>query len=234
MQRNDDGTITTSVHRKPTHTNQYLAFNSHHPTAHKVSVVKTLMKRASTLCSSVIQRVTEEKEVIKALRSNGYPYGFIMKHSGYRLHPPESQPKACLTLPYIKGLAEEIRRVLQPLDIKVTFSPLTTLRDRLVHPKGVTPLDQRTGIVYRVLCFDCSKVYIGQSGRSLSHHMPEHRRAIQKADVSTVYSLIFRHPNFSSSPKIGPCCSLIDDEMRRSLIIRFCLYCFVSTIVTSQ
>jgi hypothetical protein len=55
VQRNDDGTITTSVHRKPTYTNQYLAFNSHHPTAHKVSVVKTLMKRASTLCSSVTQ-----------------------------------------------------------------------------------------------------------------------------------------------------------------------------------
>ena len=137
--------------------------------------MKTLMKRASTLCSSVTQRVTEEEEVIKALRSNGYPYGFIMKHSGDKLRPCESQPKACLTLPYIKGLAEEIRRVLHPLDIKVTFSPLTTLRDRLVHPKDVMPLDERTGIVYRVPCLDCSKVYIGQSGRSLSHRMPEHR-----------------------------------------------------------
>ena len=36
--RKDDGTISTSVYRKATHTNQYLSFRVHHPTAHKVAV----------------------------------------------------------------------------------------------------------------------------------------------------------------------------------------------------
>ncbi len=33
-----DGLIVTSVHRKPTHTNQSLPFDSHHPVAHKEDV----------------------------------------------------------------------------------------------------------------------------------------------------------------------------------------------------
>ena len=34
-------------------TNQYLAFESYHPVAHKVAVVKTLMRRAEALSSSL-------------------------------------------------------------------------------------------------------------------------------------------------------------------------------------
>ena len=48
----DDGSLTTSVFRKATHTNQYLSFDSHHSVAHKAEVVRTLMHKASTLLSN--------------------------------------------------------------------------------------------------------------------------------------------------------------------------------------
>ena len=66
--------------QKATHTNQYLSFDSHHPVAHKAAVVRILMHRASTLSSNSVERVTEEKKVMKALRANGYPSGFIHWH----------------------------------------------------------------------------------------------------------------------------------------------------------
>ena len=62
LSRNDDGTVSTSVCRKATHTNQYLAFESHHPMAHKVAVVRTLMSRVEALSSSGVERVQEEKQ----------------------------------------------------------------------------------------------------------------------------------------------------------------------------
>ena len=47
-----DRCISTSVHRKTTHTNKYLDFDSHHPFAYKLAVVCTLQHRANVLSST--------------------------------------------------------------------------------------------------------------------------------------------------------------------------------------
>ena len=54
--KEEDGSINTSVFRKATHMNQYLANESHHPTTHKKTVVRTLMCRAETLSSLGVSR----------------------------------------------------------------------------------------------------------------------------------------------------------------------------------
>ena len=41
----EDGTITSRVYRKKTHTNQFLNFQSNHHLKQKVGIVSTLMKR---------------------------------------------------------------------------------------------------------------------------------------------------------------------------------------------
>ncbi|MDA8010189.1 MAG: GIY-YIG nuclease family protein, partial [Alphaproteobacteria bacterium] len=167
--------------------NQYLSFTSHHPTAHKVAVIRTLMTRANTLSSSGVERVQEEKQIVEALQENGYPPSFVHKHSHPRRPRREmddQKPRTTLTLPYIAGLSEAVRRILAPLEIKVAFRPQSTLRSLLVHPKDPVPMDQRKGVVYSVPCDGCSKVYIGQTGRSLKHRLAEHRRALKNGDVA--------------------------------------------------
>ena len=75
-----------------------------------------------------MERVAEKK-VTEALRGNGYPSGFIHKHSGNRTsrltEDDQRPPRTSLTLPYISGLSETVRRVLKPLDIKVVFAHST-------------------------------------------------------------------------------------------------------------
>ena len=77
LTREEDGTISTEVYRKATHMDQYLAFDSHHPAAHKRAVVRTLMCRAETLSSSGVSRVQKEKRIQDSLLRNGYPATFM-------------------------------------------------------------------------------------------------------------------------------------------------------------
>lgn len=60
---NDDGKVDTLVYHKATHTHQYLSFESCHPVAHWVAVVRTLMTRAHFLSSSGVECAQEETVV---------------------------------------------------------------------------------------------------------------------------------------------------------------------------
>ncbi|XP_072178296.1 uncharacterized protein [Diadema setosum] len=59
-----DGTLSTSVYRKPTHTDQYLNCQSHHPLVHKLAVIRTLFHRPDTIVHSPPE-VGKEKTNIK-------------------------------------------------------------------------------------------------------------------------------------------------------------------------
>ena len=50
--RQEDGTLTSRVYRKPTHTDQYLQWDSHHNLASKYSVFNTLTYKAKAVCSN--------------------------------------------------------------------------------------------------------------------------------------------------------------------------------------
>ena len=115
LTHHEDGMISTSVFRKPTHTaDKYLDFCSHHPLAHKVSVIRTLYKRARTLSSSPLQRTEEEKHIAQALKRNSYPTRLIRRTRLHLLsHCQDKQqdkerpePVARITLPYIQHLSE--------------------------------------------------------------------------------------------------------------------------------
>ena len=75
-----DGTFTTKVYRKPTHTDQYLQWDSNHNLASKYSVIKTLTHRARTLCSTpeLNNELEHLEEVLKCCK---YPRWTIRRSS---------------------------------------------------------------------------------------------------------------------------------------------------------
>ena len=66
LERKEDGSVKVKVYRKKTHTNQYLAFDSHHPLHQKLRVPRTLLNR----CEEI---VTEEEDKKK----RGIPSGML-------------------------------------------------------------------------------------------------------------------------------------------------------------
>ena len=73
-------TLETRVYRKPTHTNQYLNFKSHHHPRVKFGIVQCLTKRAIAICSK--HHLQEELDLLKDVF--GYPekkVNELMKYS---------------------------------------------------------------------------------------------------------------------------------------------------------
>ena len=68
-----DGILSITVYRKPTHTDQYLQWDSHHHLSSKFSVIHTLSHRASTVCSNPELLQQEKDHLRKALTKCKYP-----------------------------------------------------------------------------------------------------------------------------------------------------------------
>lgn len=100
-----DGSLSTRVFRKSTHTNRYLDFKSHHSLAHKVAVAQTLLNRAERI--STKPPGDREGPFCKEIENNGYPRGLVLKHWTPTKQPPPEQdtPTATATLPYIRTYA---------------------------------------------------------------------------------------------------------------------------------
>ena len=71
VKRTSDFCFETSVFRKETHTHRQLDFKSHHPMAHKRSVVLALMKRAEALVSTRPAKEKEFRFINEMLDCNG-------------------------------------------------------------------------------------------------------------------------------------------------------------------
>ena len=83
--------------------------------------------------------------------------------------------KGSVGIPYIPNVSERIRRCLQKFNVNTYFVPQNKLRQHLVHPKDKIKKEDCCGVVYQVDCSNCKQAYIGETGRSLSTRIKEHK-----------------------------------------------------------
>ena len=69
----EEGSLATTVFRKPTHTDLYIQWDSHHAISSKYSVIGTLNHRANTICSSPKLLQQEEQHLQRVLTRCKYP-----------------------------------------------------------------------------------------------------------------------------------------------------------------
>ena len=167
-----EGKVDVNVHRKATHTNKYLSFQSHSPAQNKRAVV--------TLPSTESDRRAEKDWVARNLQANGCTKRFI--ESSYATPPAPRKPdkrlepwKAFATIPYVKGVSERIQKILNKANITTAFKPIRTLGTVFKKSKDRPPIVACKGIVYKVDCKSCDFTYGGESKRSWDSRKPEHK-----------------------------------------------------------
>ena len=123
-----DGTLSITVYMKPTHTDQYLQWDSHHHLSAKFSVIHTLSYRASILCSNPELLQQEKDHLRKALTKCKYPKWAVdkvekrlnrstrevsggVRNQASQLVTNEVKNKGHIVIPYTQGLCESIKKI---------------------------------------------------------------------------------------------------------------------------
>ena len=193
---NSDGSLATKVYRKPTHTDHYLQFDSHHPLIHKLGVFRTLSQRAEQVISDPDTLTNEKNHIKKSLRKCGYPDWVFSENQkdrderGCGTGNIKRGHEAWVTIPYIRGLSENIKNILKEHGVTVFYKPQNTLRQQLVKVKDKQPVDKRSNLVYGITCGGegCTEIYVGETLQSIRARLKQHQRPNSNpAQNSAVY-----------------------------------------------
>ena len=188
-----DNTFSTSVYRKPNHTDQYLQWDGNHHITTKQSVFDTLAHRAKVVSSTQDQLDKELQLHIKsALQQCQFPdWALNQWHQKFinpnqpnnKNNPNNNNPQDSnnnkknftIVVTYMPGTGEKFRKMCKRKGIQVHFKGTNTLRTMLGNSKDKDPKNSQTGIIYHYKCpqINCPSTYIGESGRSLGERVKE-------------------------------------------------------------
>ena len=167
--------LSTSVYRKPTHTDSYTHNSTSSPQSTKDSLISSLTRRAYDICSP--QHLPHELEHIRTvLLDNGYPPSrieLVMRRTKQSIDHPASAPiksdkqSAKVFIPYYPHVNKQISSILQRHSVSSACTSNKNLRDLLTSTKSRQPALHTSNVIYQIPCKDCSSTYCGQTSRPL-------------------------------------------------------------------
>ena len=175
--------LSTAVYRKPTHTERYILYHSHH---HPRMLTGGMRDRAIRICDNTSKQ-PEMEHLVRVFEANGFPEELVRKtlaksqgQQEQRQPPEEEGSLRTLHIPMCGASVRRLRSA--PLGVKAVFKSQSTLKQMLVKVKQKRPEEEKKEVVYQVPCNDCSKVYIGETKRTLKVRIAEHKQAVKKGD----------------------------------------------------
>ena len=171
----ENGSIKVKVYKKPTHTDQYLMFDSNHHIGQKLGIVSTLNHRIKTIVTTEEDQRKEVKEVKNALKECGYPEWALNRKEKDQTKRKDEECRGKVVLPYMKSLSENIAKVLRKYNVQTIHKPTRKLRSYVCNMKDkVHPMD-KVGAIYEVQCTKHTADYTGETGRALKERGYEHK-----------------------------------------------------------
>ena len=135
-----DNSLLSSLYRKPTHTDLYLQWDSHHHPSAKLSVINTLKHRARTVCFNQQLLKKEGDHLNKALRSCKYPAWALnranikskknnrsKKNNINKNSNGNNKNEPYIVVPYMKGLGESCKNICRKHGLEMYFKGCNTI-----------------------------------------------------------------------------------------------------------
>ena len=199
-----EGKLVTRVYRKPTHTQQYINWNSNHPKNLLLGVLKGLIHRAHKLCD-LREDLLEELALLRnVFISNGYPEKLVretlnksweaetLKAVIVGVEQEVNLEKSkeyvdVLHAPYVKGFSEGLQRKLNKIGIGYVPKKGETLYSNLCKLKQKVDMDYWKDVVYAVRCGTCGVCYIGETGQHFCDRRDQHKRDVNQKKWSNAF-----------------------------------------------
>jgi len=164
----------TSIYRKPTFTDTIIPYTSNHPAQHKYATVRFLYDRLNTYNLHEDEYKAEENIIQNIMYNNTFP---IQPHKPPTPKPPTSMldrqiatttqtpTHKWVTFTYTGKETNFIKNLFRKTNLKIAFRTNNTVHCLLRHKQQVSHKYTQSG-VYTLMCFDCKKAYVGQTGKA--------------------------------------------------------------------
>ena len=145
-------------------------YMSHHPKYQKFTVAKTLINRANTFVSNKNHLHGELLNIRSTLRHNRFP-ARATYFSSHHNQTNARQSTQSASTPFVSGISEKIRRVLNQAGVGVAMRPIRTIGQVLPPPPPKDPDTDEKDLIYSVHCSNCAYV---QTKRDRKFRLAKH------------------------------------------------------------
>ncbi|XP_044766925.1 uncharacterized protein LOC123322908 [Coccinella septempunctata] len=187
--------IITDLYSKPTSSGRLMNYQSMHPRSQKTAIVKSIKHRILNLSDPSFHE-KNFKSQSNILQQNGYPRRLVNRIFFSSSNSTVTQVNGASSssvptwsrLLYIPGLYQDLVRVMRPYCSNISPYCYNTLNRIFTKLKDPVIKEKKSGLIYKINCGDCDKVYVGQTTQYLKSRVDQHRRDCLRSKESTALS----------------------------------------------
>lgn len=173
----EGSTLNIKVYRKPTHTSDYLHFQSNNPRHVKRGVVQSLYYRTTAYAKNKIL-VRRDCCFKHDIHVNACPTGsinfVINKPKRNFLLKKEVQPLGSVSIFYIRGVSEKFKLKANKYNIKTVCKMKHSLRNSFMRARPIGAPQRIADTIYSIPC-ECGRNDIAETRRPWAVRLRDHR-----------------------------------------------------------
>jgi hypothetical protein len=197
----NDCSLSTSIYRKPTHTQCYINWRSNHSKSMLLGTLKGLIHRAHLLTDKKEDLLRELLLLEDVFIANGYPEKLVKKTVeeswSSELFKAVNHNKASalspteffniLHAPFVEGFSHKVQRELRKVNVGFVPQKGITFQSLICKLRPSSPLEKQKNVVYGIRCSTCNLWYIGETSQRFETRRKQHQGDIRRGNSANAF-----------------------------------------------